>query len=171
MGNLLLGIDVGTYSSTGVLVEIEGTVLKTHVIEHEMAIPQPGWAEQDADQVWWHAVVAICRVLLEGQPYKGEDVGGVAVSAIGPCMLPLDSRSRPLRPGILYGVDTRASQEIDLLNQKLGVENVYACTMKSRRSRSCATLDGTGTSPDEGWGEAATVAAGRQGITNSQPPI
>ncbi len=125
MGNLLLGIDVGTYSSKGVLVELDGTVLKMHVIEHDMAIPRPGWAEQDADQVWWQDVVAICRVLLDGQPYKGEDVGGVAVSAIGPCMLPLDSRGRPLRPGILYGVDTRASQEIDLLNQKLGAENVY----------------------------------------------
>jgi hypothetical protein len=47
MSKLLLGIDVGTYSSKGVLVETNGTVVKTAVVEHEMSIPHPGWAEQD----------------------------------------------------------------------------------------------------------------------------
>ena len=61
MSDLLLGIDVGTYSSKGVLVEADGTVLKTHVVEHNMDIPQQGWAEQDADDVWWADVVSICH--------------------------------------------------------------------------------------------------------------
>jgi len=125
MGELLLGIDVGTYSSKGVLVEPDGRVLKSHVVDHEMAIPHPGWAEQDADAVWWGDVVKICRVLLDGHPYGGDDVGGVALSAIGPCMLPLDASGRPLRPGILYGVDTRAAKEIELLTHTLGEDAVY----------------------------------------------
>jgi len=125
MGQLLLGVDVGTYSSKGVLVEPDGTVLRTHVVDHEMAIPHPGWAEQDADAVWWGDVVKICHALLDGQPYGGEDVGGVALSAIGPCMLPLDAKGRPLRPGILYGVDTRAAKEIESLTHTLGEDTVY----------------------------------------------
>ncbi|MCL4560058.1 MAG: FGGY-family carbohydrate kinase [Chloroflexi bacterium] len=125
MSQLLLGIDVGTYSSKGVLVEPDGSILRSHVVEHEMAIPHPGWAEQDADQVWWGDVVKLCRLLLDGNPYTGEDVGGVALSAIGPCMLPLDASGRPLRPGILYGVDTRASEEISFLNHRLGEDVIY----------------------------------------------
>lgn len=125
MSGLLLGIDVGTYSSKGVLVEPNGRVAKTAVVEHEMAIPHPGWAEQDADTVWWGDVVKICRQLLNGDPYRGTDVAAVAVSAIGPCMLPLDSLGRPLRPGILYGVDTRASHEIDQINQNWGEQAIY----------------------------------------------
>ncbi len=125
MGQLLLGIDVGTYSSKGVLVEPGGTVLKSQVVDHEMAIPHPGWAEQDADAVWWGDVVKICRALLDGQPYRGDDVGGVALSAIGPCMLPLDAKGRPLRPGVLYGVDTRAAKEIGALTRQLGEDVVY----------------------------------------------
>jgi xylulokinase len=125
MSDLLLGIDVGTYSSKGVLVEADGTVLKTHVVEHKMDIPQQGWAEQDADAVWWADVISICTVLLDGSPYSGEDVAGVALSAIGPCVLPLDAGGKPLRPGILYGVDTRASKEIEYLNTKLGHESIY----------------------------------------------
>ena len=125
MAELLLGIDVGTYSSKGVLTELDGTVLKTEVVEHAMDIPQPGWAEQDADGVWWHDVKFICRALLSGK-YSGDDVAGLAVSAIGPCILPLNARGEPLRKGILYGVDTRAGAEIDLLNEKLGKDEVFA---------------------------------------------
>ena len=126
MAELLLGIDIGTYSSKGVLVEPDGTLLKQHVVPHKMAIPKPGWAEQDADDVWWADTVAICRALLDGSPYSGSDVAGVAVSAIGPCLLPLDASGNPLRKGILYGVDTRASEEIALLNEQLGEAAIFA---------------------------------------------
>lgn len=125
MSELLLGIDIGTYSSKGVLVQPDGTVLKSHVVEHSMAIPHPGWAEQDADAIWWHDCVAICKTLLDGSPYRGADVGGVAVSAIGPCLLPLDAQGKPLRAGILYGVDTRASAEIEMLNERIGAQTIF----------------------------------------------
>ncbi len=125
MGDLLLGIDVGTYTSKGVLVKPSGEVLKSCVVDHEMDIPRPGWAEQDADRVWWGDVIKICHRLLDGSPYRGEDVVGIALSAIGPCMLPLDKKGRPLRPGILYGVDTRAAAEIEYLNRRLGEETIF----------------------------------------------
>jgi xylulokinase len=125
MGSLLLGVDIGTYSTKGVLVEPDGTILKSHVVQHKMDIPRAGWAEQDADLVWWNDLVEVCHVLLDGSPYSGIDVGGVACSAIGPCMLPLDRAGKPLRPGILYGVDTRADQEIDWLNKELGSDEIF----------------------------------------------
>ena len=78
MTDLLLGIDVGTYSSKGVLVQPDGTVLRSHMVEHEMSIPRPGWAEQDADEVWWSDVVVICKTLLDGSQFSGEDVAGIA---------------------------------------------------------------------------------------------
>jgi len=124
-GSLLLGIDIGTNSAKGVLCTPEGEVVASAVVEHAMAVPRPGWAEQDADQVWWGGFVALCRQLLAG-PYRGEDVGAIGVSAIGPCMLPVDELGRPLRPGILYGVDTRASSQIDALNASIGSDAMFA---------------------------------------------
>ncbi|MEO1289148.1 MAG: FGGY family carbohydrate kinase, partial [Chloroflexota bacterium] len=125
MPELLLGIDIGTYSSKGVLTRPNGEILKTHVVQHTMDIPQQGWAEQDADAVWWSDTVEICKTLLDGNPYTGADVAGVGVSAIGPCMLPLDATGKPLRKGILYGVDTRATSEIEQLNQQLGESAIF----------------------------------------------
>jgi xylulokinase len=118
-GELLLGVDVGTYSSKGVLCAPTGDVLATETIEHEMSMPHPGWAEHDADSIWWGEFAEITRRLLSGR-YSGEDVGGIAVSAIGGCMLPVDAQGSPLRPGVLYGIDTRAVDEIAWLNDRFG---------------------------------------------------
>ncbi len=120
-GELLLGVDVGTYSTKGVLCTPAGEVLASHTVEHGLSLPRPGWAEQDADAVWWSDVVEVCRALVgSGGRYVGTDVGAVAVSAIGACMLPVDIAGRPLRPGVLYGIDTRATAEIAWLNQRFG---------------------------------------------------
>jgi len=126
MGELLLGIDVGTYSTKGVLARPDGGVLKMHAVEHGMDIPRPGWAEQDPDHVWWDDAVEVCKVLLDGSPYRGHDVGGVAMSAIGPCLVAMDAKGVPVRPGILYGVDTRATLESRDLIERIGSDAVFA---------------------------------------------
>lgn len=124
-GELLLGIDVGTYSSKAVLTAPGGEILRQATAPHDISLPQPGWVEQDADEVWWEDAVTLCRRLLDGAPYTGADVGAVAVSAIGPCLLPLDVKDRPLRPGILYGVDSRATAEIRWLEERWGDETLF----------------------------------------------
>ncbi len=116
---LLLGVDIGTYSAKGVLCAPDGDVLAEATIEHDLSLPRPGWAEHDAETIWWGEFVALTRNLL-GDRFRGEDIGGVAVSAIGACVLPVDAGGRPLRQGILYGIDTRASEEIAWLNEHFG---------------------------------------------------
>ena len=135
MSELLLGIDIGTYSSKGVLVTPDGQILKTHVVPHTVDIPRPGHVEHDADAVWWNDFVEITRHLLDGRPYTGSDVAALAVSAIGPCLLPLDENGRPLRPGILYGVDTRAQAEIEELEARYGAERIFAHSLMGLTSQ------------------------------------
>ena len=123
-GDLLLGVDIGTYSAKGVLCAPDGEVLAEATIEHGLSLPRPGWVEHDADAIWWGEFVGLTRQLL-GDRFSGEDVGGVAVSAIGACVLPVDAEGRPLRQGILYGIDTRASEEIAWLNERFGEEPMF----------------------------------------------
>jgi xylulokinase len=117
--DLLLGVDIGTYSSKGVVCASDGRVLATATVEHGLSLPRPGWAEQDADTVWWADLVEITRRLLAGG-IDSNDIGAVGVSAIGSCLLPVDAAGIPLRPGILYGIDTRATDEIAWLNETFG---------------------------------------------------
>lgn len=124
-GSLLLGIDIGTASAKGVLCTPEGEVVASATVAHETSFPRPGWAEHDADAIWWGEFVQLCRILLSGR-YGPDDVGAVGVSAIGPCMVPVDASGRPLRPGVLYGIDRRATAEIDLLHERCDADAILA---------------------------------------------
>ncbi len=121
---LLIGVDVGTYSSKGVLVDVQGNILRQCTVPHDISMPQHGHVEHDAEQVWWGDTQTIIRELLQ-EPGAAERVAGIALSAIGPTLLPLDEQGRPLRPGILYGVDTRAQAQIDALNAEIGEQTVF----------------------------------------------
>jgi xylulokinase len=117
----LLGIDIGTASSKGVLVSDAGKIVARASRPHQTSTPRPGWFEHDAETVWWADFLALTRELLS--TWDGP-VDGLAVSGIGPCLLPADGAGRPLRPAILYGVDTRAAVEIGELTEELGAEEI-----------------------------------------------
>ncbi|MGZ5378288.1 MAG: FGGY-family carbohydrate kinase [Mycobacterium sp.] len=121
--DVLLGIDMGTGSTKGVLVDASGSVLASEVITHSMNLPRPGWAEVDAEALWWHEVCEISAALMAQVP-RGGVVAGMCVSGAGPCLVLCDDDLRPLRPAILYGVDTRASVEIEALTAELGEHNI-----------------------------------------------
>jgi len=112
---VVLGVDVGTSSSKGVLVTLDGRILRSAVRAHSVARPFPGHVEMSAD-IWWREFVEIAAELTS--PGDAQVVA-VGVSGMGPCVLVTDERSRPLRPAILYGVDTRATTQIDAMNLAL----------------------------------------------------
>ncbi|MBO0676230.1 FGGY-family carbohydrate kinase [Mycolicibacterium sp. S2-37] len=121
--DLLLGIDIGTGSTKGVLVDVTGAVLASETVDHAMSLPRPGWAEADADALWWREVCAISSALMARLP-AGAAVAGMCVSGVGPCLVLCDAALRPLRPAILYGIDTRATDEIDALTAEFGDEAI-----------------------------------------------
>jgi len=121
-----LGVDIGTFESKGVLVDEDGFVVASAARGHEMIVPQPGWAEHRADKDWWGDFVFITRRLLTESGVDPHDIKAVACSAIGPCMLPVDADGTPLMNAVLYGVDTRASAEIEVLNEQIGEEVILA---------------------------------------------
>lgn len=120
---LLLGIDIGTGSTKGVLVDVTGSVIATETIPHSMDLPRPGWAEVDAEKLWWREICQISTALMARLPGGGV-LAGMCVSGVGPCLVLCDADLRPLRPAILYGIDTRAEAEIHALTAELGEANI-----------------------------------------------
>ncbi|MBF8192531.1 FGGY-family carbohydrate kinase [Nonomuraea sp. K274] len=111
---MFLGVDIGTSSSKGVLVAPDGTVVATAVREHRTATPRPGWFEHDALAIWWADFASIVAELAR------PDIAAVGISGIGPCVLACAEDGTPLRPAILYGVDTRATAEIAAQTERYG---------------------------------------------------
>ncbi|MCD8332125.1 MAG: FGGY-family carbohydrate kinase [Oscillospiraceae bacterium] len=118
----LMGIDIGTTTSKGVIVTPEGKILASAGFEHDISRPFPDWAEHDADGVWWSDFVQVCRTLLAQSGVKPSSISAVGYSTMYPALVPVDQNGNPLRSGILYGIDRRALEEIHLLRQQLGEE-------------------------------------------------
>ena len=116
----LLGVDIGTYSSKGALVSTDGKVVEKSSIPHEVSIPNPGWMEHDADDVWMHDFLFIVKDLLKKTGIDPKEILGIGVSSICSAMLLLDKDRKPLRPSILYGVDTRTTVEVEEIKKDLG---------------------------------------------------
>lgn len=119
MKSLYMGIDVGTQSSKGVLCLSDGSVVASAEIQHGMDNPQPGWYEQDAEQVWWHDVCRLSQRLLERVADR-RSVQVIGISALGCDCVPVDRDLRPLSPAILYGIDSRCTEEITWLRAYFG---------------------------------------------------
>lgn len=116
----VIGIDIGTSSSKGVLVTLDGTVLHTAVREHAVDRPAPGHSEMDG-RIWWDEFVSLTRELTAAHDTR---VAAVGVSGMGPCVLLADEADEPVRPAVLYGVDTRSVAQIARLEQELGPEAI-----------------------------------------------
>ncbi|MEB8338906.1 FGGY-family carbohydrate kinase [Streptomyces endophyticus] len=117
----VIGVDIGTSSSKGVLVALDGTVLHTAVREHTVDRPAPGHVEMPGE-VWWEEFVSLARELTSA--HADTDVVAVGVSGMGPCVLLTDGDDTPLRPAILYGVDTRSVAQIERLERELGSDEI-----------------------------------------------
>lgn len=125
----VIGIDIGTYQSKGVLVRKDGRIMVSASIDHELEIPHQGWAEHDAEATWWHDFKSLVRRLTTDarrkygiQPFQ---IKGIGISAIAPAVVPVSKDGRPLRKAILYGIDTRAGKEITYLNEVIGKEKIF----------------------------------------------
>lgn len=118
--DVVMGVDIGTSSSKGVLVDFDGRVHATAVRSHDVSRPVPGQAEMDA-AVWWDEFKEISRELTVTDNVR---VVGVGVSGMGPCVLVADHQGRPLRPAILYGVDSRAVRQIQYLTTEHGEQSI-----------------------------------------------
>lgn len=103
-----LGIDVGSSSTKGALVTLDGHVIAVAERRHELRSLAPGRIEHDWRE-WWGEFSSVCRELLYNRAVSLE---AMSVSGLGPCLLPADDDGLPLRAAISYGVDTRATEQI-----------------------------------------------------------
>jgi xylulokinase len=118
-----VGIDVGTFETKGVLVDADGEVLALARRRHGISTPRPGHVEHDPESDWWADLAAVASELMRHP--QAQDVQAAAVSAIGPCVVAVGEDLSPVRPAILYGVDTRATRQIQDLTDRLGPEEVF----------------------------------------------
>ncbi len=112
----LIGIDVGTSSLKGVRLDETGTVQASAERPYPVAMPAPGYSEQDPE-LWWEAAQAVLAEL-------GADAAdGIGLSGQMHGLVALDGEQRPVRPAILWN-DGRSQPQVDALLAEVGVDRL-----------------------------------------------
>ncbi|TVQ39699.1 MAG: xylulokinase [Spirochaetaceae bacterium] len=122
----LLAHDLGTSGNKAVLYSLDGRRVAAHEHAYDTSYPRPGYAEQDPEQ-WWTAVCESTRQLLAGAEVGSAEVAAVSFSAQMMGCLPVDRSGIALRPAIIWA-DMRSGRQAELLEQALGMQQVYRIT-------------------------------------------
>jgi len=113
---LLLGLDVGTSGCKAVLITPDGSVVAETTSEYPMAVPRPGWAEQDPEG-WWQATIdSIKQVLVQ---VGGDSIAGIGLTGQMHGLVLLGEAGKVLRPCIMWN-DQRTAAQCAEIEQKVG---------------------------------------------------
>jgi len=107
---LFLGLDIGTTSTIGILIDDGDRVLAKAARPADLRARHPGWAEEDPRQ-WWRNVCEIVPRLLDEAGCAADEIAAVGVTGMVPAVVLLDRAGRLLRDSIQQS-DGRAGDEV-----------------------------------------------------------
>lgn len=108
---LLLGLDIGTTSTIGIIIDDQGATLAVESRPVTFHSDHANWAEEDPQQ-WWANIGEICRALIAKAGISPADISGIGVTGMLPAVILLDKSGKPLRRSIQQN-DARATAELD----------------------------------------------------------
>ena len=118
-----IGLDLGTSSLKGLLVDENGKIIKEKSINYPVYYPENGWSEQKPED-WLNATKEILEVLSSG---ISEKIKGISFSGQMHGLVMLDDNDNVIRPCILWN-DGRAKLQTDYLNNMIGKDKISSYT-------------------------------------------
>ncbi len=104
----LIGIDVGSSSVKIAAYREDGSLLAVVSNDLTPLHPQPGWWEQDPEEIW-QATSRGMQQIMTHDMLRGDPPKAVAISASGRENFPADAQGNPLGHGIM-GADIRGAE-------------------------------------------------------------
>ena len=72
-------LDQGTSSTRFIIFDESGSIKGQHQLEHRQILPQAGWVEHDANEIW-DRTQEVMRVALERAGIKGSELAGLGIT-------------------------------------------------------------------------------------------
>ena len=120
----VIGVDLGTQSLKGLLVDPSGKIVAEASCAHDPIYPNPAWAEQVVAD-WIHSFKKVVHELLDVSGVNPEEIGTIGMDAINDSIVVIDQDGNPMMNSIIW-LDRRAENEIK------EVERVYLQTVSLR---------------------------------------
>ncbi len=123
----VLGIDIGTGGTRALIMDEKGKILASATEEHEpFASPKIGWAEQQPEDWWRAAGLAIRKALALGKLHA-QQIACVGFSGQMHGAVMLDGSGEVVRPALIW-CDVRTDKQCQELNEKIGPDRLIQLT-------------------------------------------
>ena len=124
--NYLLGIDVGTTSMKGILIDENGKTICL-VSESYNLITQSKFEVEIDAYSYWEAFKRIVKSVINLSRINAESIRGIAVDSQGETLICVDKNGEPLRNAIVW-LDNRSTQEALEIKYKFGTKEICNIT-------------------------------------------
>ncbi|MDO5559236.1 MAG: FGGY family carbohydrate kinase [Oscillospiraceae bacterium] len=114
----LVGIDEGTTGCKACVFDEKGTLIASASKEYPSYYPQPGWVEQDIEEIK-NSVFTTCREAIEKSGVSPDDIAGVSHSNQGITMVLLDENEKPVRNRTIGWQDLRFTEMLPRLQKNV----------------------------------------------------
>jgi glycerol kinase len=104
---IILAIDQGSGSTKALAINLVGKVLAQHDVKISTAFPQPGWVEQDPEEIWQSVVTASKAIT------KDHKISAVGLSVQRESVLFWDRKTGEALSKIITWQDRRASESAE----------------------------------------------------------
>jgi glycerol kinase len=114
MKNYVIGIDQGTTGSFVGLMNAGGNIVSSAYRAHQQFYPQPGWVEQDPNELWHTACELLNQVMIEAK-IEAHEIAGIGIANQGESVLMWDRQTGEALYPVLVWQDTRTQAETEHL--------------------------------------------------------
>jgi len=114
-GNYFIGVDVGTTSTKAIVFSATGEIKSISNHGYPIVVPQPGWAEQNPDEIFIHMLLAMQEAVHKAA-VPPSTIAAVGFSGAMHSLIAVDANGQPLTPAIIWA-DNRSVEQTTRLKQ------------------------------------------------------
>lgn len=122
----VIGVDVGTTSVKGILMNSIGDIVESARQEYTLDTGEGEVCELDAE-TYWNVTCQIIRKIIYKSGIDPELINGVAFSSQGETLIPVDHLGKPLRKAIVW-LDNRSVEEANQIKDRFGAQRIMDVT-------------------------------------------
>ncbi|KPJ84682.1 MAG: hypothetical protein AMS17_15840, partial [Spirochaetes bacterium DG_61] len=121
-GEYIIGLDIGTTSTKGLLFEINGSIVNMRSESYQIYYPGHVMVEQDPEEVL-HAVIKVVYDLMTYSRIPSASVISLVFGGILHSLIPVDKSGNALSRALIWA-DSRSTEQSEQLRKEMDVEDV-----------------------------------------------
>lgn len=119
---LFLGIDIGTSGVKALLVDEQGNIQASAMVEYPIYTPFPLWSEQEPED-WWKGTIEVLQQLVQKVGNHSKQICAIGLTGQMHGAVFLDKQNQVIRRALLWN-DQRTSKECEQITGLIGREKL-----------------------------------------------